>query len=110
MAFISMPFDSYQLYYYGGPNPSPAAVIIVYGAGAVAGQMSFYGPGPIPLNGTFAPLGQPLPSLNFPLAGFNDLVQVLRYTKALMISVDTTSNWGEVATTAQVPTGEEEAK
>ena len=110
MATYNNLFDSYQVYYYGGTSPAPAAVVLVYHTGALAGQMSFYTPGPIPPNGTVAPLGVTVPALNFPLGSFKDIFDVLRYAKPLYLSLDTGTGHGYLTTGSLVPTGEEEGK
>ncbi len=110
MATYNNLFDSYQVYYYGGTSPSPAAVVLVYHTGALAGQMSFYASGPIPANTTVAPMGVAVPALNFALSSFDDIFEVLRYTKPLYLSLDTTTGNGYLTTGSLVPTGEEEGK
>ena len=110
MATYNNLFDSYQVYYYGGTSPSPAAVILVYRTGALAGQMSFYASGPVPANGTVAPMGVTVPLLNFALSSFDGIFTVLRYTKPLYLSLDTSTGAGYLTTGNLIPTGEEEGK
>ena len=110
MATYNNLFDTYQVYYYGGTSPAPAAVILTYHAGALAGQMSFYPSGSVPANGTVAPLGTAVPALNFSLDSFDAIFEVLRYTKPLYLSLDTSTGIGYLTTGSLVPTGEEEGK
>jgi hypothetical protein len=110
MATLINPFDTYQIFYYGGTAPSPAARIQVYQAGAFTGEMNFFPlpPASVPANTTIAPLGTAVPSLNYELSRFNDVVETLRQEKPLYLFLDTSSATGMLATTDLEPVGEQE--
>jgi hypothetical protein len=108
MAQMTNGFDSYQVFYYTGPT-GLQAVIQVYASGVLNGRIGFYPDGgPVVPNGTIAPLGTPIPAINYELKRFKDVMGLLRYEKPLYIWFDTVTGIGFVGTVQQEPVGEQE--
>lgn len=109
MAQFTNAFDSYQVFLYTGPTVSFQAVIQVYASGVFNGRIGFYpDAGPIVLNGTIAPLGTPVPAINYPLSRLESVMNMLRFEKPLYIFLDTATGNGFVGTAQQEPVGEQE--
>lgn len=110
MATFNNPFDSYQVFYYGGNASTFSAVIQVYQANVFTGRMVFFPTGPVPDNTTINPLGTDVPSIHYLLSSFEDVFEILRHTKPLYLFLDTSTKVGSLSTSALLPVGEEEGK
>ncbi len=105
MATFNNPFDSYQVFYYGGNVSTFSAVIQVYQGNVFNGRMVFFPTGPIPANTTINPLGTDVPSIHYLLSSFEDVFEILRHTKPLYLFLDTGTTVGMLATSQSEPVG-----
>jgi hypothetical protein len=107
---ITKQFNSYKIWYYSAF--SYEALIYCYSSGKYVGRMVFVKDNvPIPQNGIMNPFGPASdePTIHFPISKFNDIINILRYEKPLILFLNT-DNWVGILETAEFePTGEQES-
>lgn len=105
MPAVKKPFDSYRIFYWSHHTPDLAAGIYCYSGATYVGRILFSEPGSGPPANAMEPSGM---ALRYRIEQFGDVMEILREEKPLYLHLNTDNGIGQVATSDQEPTGEEE--